>query len=146
MPDRIRRVTICTDGACSGNPGSGGWGASLTGMDSKGIIRTRYISGYEAEATNNRMELMAAIMGLESLKERCRVTLHSDSQYLVYTMSRGWSRKKNQDLWSRLDRLSRKHEIDWHWVRGHSTHAGNNKVDELAVRAIKERKGVDYRS
>lgn len=146
MADRLRRVTICTDGACSGNPGSGGWGASLTAMDSKGIIRTRYISGYEVETTNNRMELMAAIMGLEALKERCRVTLHSDSQYLVYTMSRGWSRNKNKDLWSRLDRLSMRHEIDWQWVKGHSTHAGNNKVDELAVRAIREKKGVDYLS
>lgn len=143
----MRLVTICTDGACSGNPGMGGWAVSLTARP-KDVdrIRTRFISGYEKDTTNNRMELMAAIRGLEALKEPCRVVLHSDSQYLVNTMTKGWSRKKNHDLWVRLDELSRIHDIEWQWVRGHSTHAGNNKVDELAVRAIRERGGVDYYS
>ena len=137
---------IFTDGACRGNPGPGGWGVVLRYNNHE---KTLY--GAEPLTTNNRMELMAAIMGLESLKRPCRVRLTTDSQYvqkgiqewMANWKKRGWktaARKpvKNVDLWQRLDRASDRHDIEWHWVRGHSGHPENERADALANRAIDE--------
>ena len=133
-------VVIYTDGACSGNPGPGGWGAILTYGDT-----CKEISGGEAMTTNNRMELMAAIKGLEALKRPCRVELHTDSQYVRNGITRwihkwrlnGWrtsDRKpvKNADLWEELVGACGPHRIEWHWVKGHSGHPENDRVDALA--------------
>jgi ribonuclease HI len=133
-------VVIYTDGACKGNPGPGGWGALLS---CKGTERELF--GGESNTTNNRMELMAVIRALESLKRRCAVSVYTDSQYVkkgienwVHTWKRnGWKtadRKpvKNMDLWQELDRLANKHDIAWHWVRGHAETPGNNRADALA--------------
>jgi ribonuclease HI len=137
---------IFTDGACRGNPGPGGWGVLLR---HNGHEKTLY--GAESMTTNNRMELMAAIMGLESLKRPCRVRITTDSQYvqkgiqewLAGWKQRGWktaARKpvKNVDLWQRLDAAASRHAIRWHWVRGHSGHPENELADALANRAIDE--------
>ncbi|GGC91007.1 ribonuclease HI [Chelatococcus reniformis] len=134
------RVTIFTDGACSGNPGPGGWGAVLAFRGQE-----RELSGGEAHTTNNRMELMAAIMALEALKRPCVVDLWTDSEYLRNGISqwlkswkaRGWKTAdkkpvKNEDLWRRLDTAQASHEIAWHWVKGHAGHAENERVDALA--------------
>ncbi len=136
----MTRVEIFTDGACSGNPGPGGWGAILR---SRG--REREIYGSEPATTNNRMEMTAAIRALEALRERCKVTLYTDSQYvsrgitewLANWKQRGWrtaDRKpvKNQDLWLRLEELNAIHDIEWHWVRGHDGHPENERADALA--------------
>jgi len=133
-------VEIYTDGACLGNPGPGGWGALLR---YKGKERT--LSGGQADTTNNRMELMAAIQGLEALERQCRVTLVTDSRYLRDGVTRwleGWKRRgwrradkspvKNQDLWQRLDAVAGRHRVEWVWVRGHSGHRDNERVDVLA--------------
>ena len=140
------QVTIHTDGACSGNPGPGGFGAILQWGD-----HTRELKGGEAHTTNNRMELMAAITALESLKRTCTVDLHTDSQYLrngIMTWIKGWKRNgwktadrkpvKNVDLWQRLDAALANHTVRWHWVRGHSGHDLNERADELAREAIAE--------
>ena len=140
------QVTIHTDGACSGNPGPGGFGAILQWGD-----HTRELKGGEAHTTNNRMELMAAITALESLKRACTVDLHTDSQYLrngIMTWIKGWKRNgwktadrkpvKNVDLWQRLDAALANHTVRWHWVRGHSGHDLNERADELAREAIAE--------
>ena len=140
------QVTIHTDGACSGNPGPGGFGAILQWGD-----HTKELKGGEAHTTNNRMELMAAITALESLKRTCTVDLHTDSQYLrngIMTWIKGWKRNgwktadrkpvKNVDLWQRLDAALAHHTIRWHWVRGHSGHDLNERADELAREAIAE--------
>lgn len=146
----IKEVEIYTDGACSGNPGPGGYGTIL-----KYGPHEREISGFCANTTNNRMELLAAIKGLENLKEPCRVTLYSDSKYLVDAMtkgwvqnwqSRGWMRSgkepaKNVDLWERILDLTRKHEVNWVWVKGHAQNPYNNRCDRLAVEAIKKNRG-----
>lgn len=137
-------VIIYTDGACRGNPGPGGWGAVLAYGTKK-----KELSGSERETTNNRMELLAAIQALESLTRACKVSLYTDSQYLRKGIlewmdnwkKRGWktaARKpvKNQDLWIRLDRAITRHDIDWHWVKGHSGIAGNEHADDLANMAI----------
>jgi ribonuclease HI len=137
---------IFTDGACRGNPGPGGWGVLLR---FNGHVKTLY--GAEAETTNNRMELMAAIMGLESLTRPCKVRLTTDSQYVMKGIQewidnwkrRGWktaARKpvKNVDLWQRLDKITREHDIQWRWVRGHSGHPENEQADALANKAIDE--------
>ncbi|MDE2089598.1 MAG: ribonuclease HI [Gammaproteobacteria bacterium] len=139
-------VQIYTDGACRGNPGPGGWAALLR---YKGREKTLY--GAESDTTNNRMELMAAIMALESLNRPCRVVLTTDSQYLKQGITewlarwkrRGWRTAdgkpvKNADLWHRLDEASARHEVSWYWVRGHSGQADNERVDALANRAIDE--------
>jgi ribonuclease HI len=139
-------VEIFTDGACRGNPGPGGWGALLR---YKGTEKS--ISGAEAQTTNNRMELTAAIEALASLKRPCRVSLTTDSQYVKKGVNewmadwkrRGWKTAdkkpvKNVDLWQRLDEASRRHTVEWHWVRGHTGHVENELVDALANRAIDE--------
>jgi ribonuclease HI len=137
-------VEIFCDGACSGNPGPGGWGTILRYA---GTVRE--LSGYAPETTNNRMELSAAIAGLEALKRPCKVHLTTDSEYLKKGMTewldgwvkKGWknSQKKdvaNRDLWEQLLVLSQIHTIEWHWVRGHAGHAENERCDELARQAI----------
>jgi ribonuclease HI len=138
------RIVIYTDGACSGNPGPGGYGAILTSGKHE-----KEISGGELHTTNNRMELMAAIAALEALKRPCKVELHTDSQYLHQGISswikqwkrNGWrtaDRKpvKNADLWRRLDAALVRHEVDWRWVRGHVGHEMNERADQLARAAI----------
>lgn len=139
-------VEIFTDGACRGNPGPGGWGALLR---YKG--KEKAMKGAESRTTNNRMEMMAAITALEALKRRCNVILTTDSKYLRDGIKRwlpSWKKKgwktstsqpvKNEDLWRRLDELASKHNIDWRWVKGHSGHAENERVDRLAREAIDE--------
>jgi ribonuclease HI len=139
-----QRVTIYTDGACSGNPGPGGWGAILQFGDT-----TKELNGGEAHTTNNRMELMAAIGALEALKRPCAVDLHTDSQYLrngIMTWIHGWKKNgwrtsdkkpvKNVDLWKRLDETLAHHKIQWHWVKGHAGHPMNERADELAREGI----------
>ena len=133
-------VVIHTDGACSGNPGPGGWGAIL---DYSGKLKE--LSGGEGHTTNNRMELTAAIMALEALTRPCTVELHTDSAYLKDGISKwihGWKRNgwktadkkpvKNVELWQRLDLAIARHRIDWKWVKGHAGHAENERADELA--------------
>jgi ribonuclease HI len=133
-------VVIHTDGACSGNPGPGGWGAILEYGGHR-----RELSGGEAETTNNRMELMAAIQALEALKRRCKVEIHVDSAYVKDGITKwihGWKRNgwktaekkpvKNAELWQRLDAAIQKHDISWHWVKGHAGHDANERADELA--------------
>jgi len=137
----MKEVTIYTDGACSGNPGPGGWGAILLYGAHK-----KELSGGEPMTTNNRMELTAVIEALSLLKEKCAVTVYTDSQYIasainegwVYGwMKRGWKRKtgevKNPELWQRLMELTREHEVKFVWVKGHAENEYNNRCDELAV-------------
>lgn len=133
----MKEVEIYTDGACRGNPGAGGWGAILVYRG-----RERELSGGERMTTNNRMELTAAIMALEALTEPCRVTLTSDSTYLVKAISEGWLARwrqksfrkvKNPDLWMRLDPLLSRHEVTFVWVRGHDGHPYNERCDSLAT-------------
>ena len=138
----MKTVTIYTDGACSGNPGPGGWGAILR---FRGLEKE--LSGGERETTNNRMELTAAIRGLEALKEPCRVALYTDSQYianainqhwLVNWKKRGWKKADkspvlNRELWEALDAQLSRHDVTFHWVKGHADNAYNNRCDTLAV-------------
>ena len=137
---KVKPVVIYTDGACSGNPGPGGWGAILT----SGAHR-KELSGGEAGTTNNRMELMAAISALEALNGRCTVALYTDSSYVKDGISKwihGWKRNgwktadkkpvKNADLWQRLEAARAKHDVTWHWVKGHAGHPENERADELA--------------
>jgi ribonuclease HI len=140
----LPHVTIYTDGACSGNPGPGGWGAILAFGEHE-----KELKGGEAQTTNNRMELMGAIAALETLKRPCRVDLYTDSQYLrggITGWIHGWKRNgwrtadkkpvKNVDLWQRLDEALKHHQVQWHWVRGHAGHAQNERADRLAREAI----------
>ncbi|SNB53378.1 ribonuclease HI [Arboricoccus pini] len=142
-------VEIFTDGACSGNPGPGGWGAILRWRGHE-----RELSGGELLTTNNRMELLAAISALETLSRPMTVALHTDSQYLrqgIMTWLRGWKARgwltadkkpvKNKDLWERLDLAAGRHEIVWHWVKGHAGHVENERADVLARQAIAEIRG-----
>jgi len=137
-------VEIFSDGACSGNPGPGGYGTILRYGD-----HVKELSGYDPETTNNRMELLGAIVGLEALKRPCRVRLTTDSQYLVKGMTewitgwqaKGWKNSKkeevaNRDLWERLVELCQTHQVEWHWVKGHDGHDENERCDELARAAI----------
>ncbi len=140
------RVEIFTDGACSGNPGPGGWGALLR---CRGVEKE--LSGGEKETTNNRMELTAVINALSALKTACDISLYTDSKYVMDGITswlpnwkrNGWKTSnkktpvKNMDLWQRLDELTRGHEIRWIWVKGHAGHPENERVDELARTAIK---------
>ncbi|MEX3628654.1 MAG: ribonuclease HI [Burkholderia sp.] len=136
----LQSIDIYTDGACKGNPGPGGWGALLRFGDQE-----KELFGGEAGTTNNRMELLAVIKALEALKRRCRVVVHTDSQYVQKGISEwihGWKKKgwvtaaktpvKNADLWKQLDELVVGHEIEWRWVKGHAGHAENERADALA--------------
>lgn len=140
----LEKIEMFTDGACSGNPGPGGWGVLLRqGQNEKTL------SGAESDTTNNRMELMAAIMGLRAIKRPCHVILTTDSEYVKKGITEwlvGWKKKnwrtasnkpvKNQDLWEALDIEVSRHQVEWHWVKGHSGHVENDIVDELAREAI----------
>lgn len=141
MPD----VHAWTDGACSGNPGPGGWGALLRASNGDAVLKERTLSGGEAVTTNNRMELMAAIMALEALTRPSQVTITTDSAYVkngVTTWIHGWKKNgwrtadrkpvKNVDLWQRLDLAQARHTVIWHWIKGHAGHAENERADELA--------------
>lgn len=140
----MQNVEIFSDGACSGNPGPGGYGTILRFGEN-----IKELSGYDPETTNNRMEMLGAIVGLEALKRPCKVVLTTDSQYLVKGMTewihgwvkKGWknSQKKevlNRELWERLLALSQTHQIEWKWVKGHAGHPENERCDELAREAI----------
>ena len=142
----MSRVEAYTDGACRGNPGPGGWGVVLRYGTTE-----REIWGGEPLTTNNRMELLAAISALAALRRRCRVELYTDSQYVrkgITEWLANWKRKgwktaagkavKNQDLWMRLDEIASRHEVSWHWVKGHSGHPENERADALANRGIDE--------
>jgi len=146
----MKTVTLYTDGACSGNPGPGGWGAIL---EYNGLQKE--LSGGEENTTNNRMELTAVIRGLAALKERCIVELYSDSKYVIDALEKGWAwgwKKKgwiksdkkpalNPDLWEQLLALTQKHELHCHWIKGHAENPMNNRCDELAVEQWKRIKG-----
>lgn len=140
MSSKNQIVEIYTDGACSGNPGPGGWGALLLYGDNE-----KEITGGEFETTNNRMELTAAIEALKLLKRRCKVELHTDSTYVrdgITKWIHGWKAKgwktaakkpvKNEELWRQLDEAAAKHDIEWKWVKGHAGDPGNERADELA--------------
>jgi len=147
----VNKVTIYTDGACSGNPGPGGWGAVLISGHQR-----KEISGGDVKTTNNRMELKAAIEALKALREPSQVDLHTDSTYVKKGMSEwiatwkknGWRRRsgkcflpvKNEDLWRELDRLVNRHRVTFHWVEGHAGHPENERCDELARQAIPSRR------
>lgn len=150
MENKLKKIEIFTDGACSGNPGPGGWGVLLR-YEQNGKMHEKKLSGGEANTTNNRMELTAAIKALETLKESCVVDLTTDSQYVkngINEWIKNWKKNnwknsakkpvKNDDLWKRLDELVAKHKVKWHWVRGHNGHIENEIVDQLATGAIKK--------
>jgi ribonuclease HI len=141
-------IEIWTDGACSGNPGPGGWGVILVAGE-----RRKELFGGEPDTTNNRMELMAAISALEALKKPCEVKLHIDSQYVrqgITAWIHGWKRNgwktadkkpvKNAELWQRLEEATKQHRIDWIWVKGHAGDAMNERADELAREGVKAAK------
>nr|WP_301419027.1 ribonuclease HI [Microbulbifer sp. MI-G] len=144
----LKQITIYTDGACRGNPGPGGWGALLVYGE-----REKELFGGEAHTTNNRMELLAAIKALEALKQPCEVDLHTDSQYLRQGITgwinnwkkNGWKTAnkkpvKNADLWRQLDQNVSRHQVRWHWVKGHAGHPGNERADQLANRGADKTK------
>lgn len=151
MKQKLPEVCIYTDGACSGNPGPGGWAALLMVGQYK-----KEISGYVEDTTNNRMELTAALEGLRALNQACKVSLYSDSAYLVSAFNQKWLEKwqrngwknaagqavSNPDLWQALLEMNERHVISWNKVKGHSDNPYNNRVDELAVEAIKLKGGV----
>ncbi len=144
-----------TDGACSGNPGPGGWGAVLEARDGATLVKSRELSGGEAETTNNRMEMMAAIVVLETLERPSALTVVTDSTYLkdgITGWIHGWKRNgwktanrkpvKNTDLWQRLDAAQARHQVKWEWIKGHAGHQQNERADELAraeIKALKAR-------
>ncbi|MEM1064940.1 MAG: ribonuclease HI [Pseudomonadota bacterium] len=145
MPD----LFAYTDGACSGNPGPGGWGALLLARDGEAVLRERELSGGEPRTTNNRMELLAAISALEALERPSNITVVTDSAYVkngvtgwIYGWKRnGWrtsSKKpvKNEDLWRRLDEAQARHTVTWEWVKGHAGHPENERADELARKGM----------
>lgn len=142
----LNKVEIFTDGACRGNPGKGGWGALLRYSGTE-----KELYGYDAETTNNKMELMAVIQSLELLKRSCEISVTTDSKYVIQGITewiKGWKAKgwktasrkpvKNKELWQRLDDAVTPHNIEWKWVKGHSGHIENERVDALANKAIDE--------
>ena len=142
-----------TDGACSGNPGPGGWGALLVAREGDEVVRERELSGGEAMTTNNRMELVAAISALEGLARPSRITVVTDSAYVkngVTAWLHGWKRNgwktstkkpvKNEDLWRRLDAAQARHEVHWEWIKGHAGHPENERADALARRGMANHK------
>jgi ribonuclease HI len=142
-------VAIWTDGACSGNPGPGGWGVILMAGEHR-----KELFGGEPDTTNNRMELMAAISALEALKKPCEITLHIDSQYVRQGITQwihGWKKNgwktadnkpvKNAELWQRLEEATKRHRIDWQWVKGHAGDPMNERADELAREGVKKARG-----
>ena len=128
------QLNVYTDGSCLNNPGPGGWGAVVL-LDQAEPVR---LSGHEADTTNNRMELTAAIKGLEATPAGASVALFSDSQYLVKTMTKNWKRRVNQDLWNQLDSLTASRRVSWHWVQGHSGDHWNEEADRLAFSATRQ--------
>jgi ribonuclease HI len=144
----MKHIELFTDGACSGNPGPGGWGAILR-HTTAAKTHEKEFNGGEAQTTNNRMEMQAVIEGLSALKERCRVTVYTDSQYVIDGVTKymrnwklnGWRTStkkevKNIDLWEQLDTLLPQHDIQWMWVRGHNGHIENERADALARAGI----------
>ena len=151
MSAPLPHVVVHTDGACSGNPGPGGWGVLMIARNVEKVVKTRELMGGEAETTNNRMELLAAISALEALTRGAAITIVTDSAYVKNGVSQwihGWKRNgwktadkkpvKNVDLWQRLDLATNGHEIRWSWVRGHSGHPENELADRLANQALDE--------
>ena len=149
--NNLESVNIYTDGACSGNPGPGGWGVLIIYQD-----RDVELMGGELETTNNRMEMMAAIMALESLKSVKKVNIHTDSTYLrdgitkwiIKWKANGWRTStkkpvKNIDLWKRLEAVTALHDIEWHWVKGHAGHPENERVDRLAGIALTQKRNTN---
>ncbi len=149
--NNLESVNIYTDGACSGNPGPGGWGVLIKYQD-----REVELMGGEFETTNNRMEMMAAIMALESLKSVKKVNIHTDSTYLrdgitkwiIKWKANGWRTStkkpvKNIDLWKRLEAVTALHDIEWHWVKGHAGHPENERVDRLAGIALTQKRNTN---
>jgi ribonuclease HI len=145
----MNSVAIWTDGACSGNPGPGGWGVILMAGEHR-----KELYGGEPDTTNNRMELMAAISALEALKKPCEITLHIDSQYVRQGITQwihGWKKNgwktadkkpvKNAELWQRLEEATKRHRIDWQWVKGHAGDPMNERADELAREGVKAARG-----
>ncbi len=144
------RILAYTDGACSGNPGPGGWGVLLQAFKDKELVKERELEGGDAATTNNRMELTAAIEALQALKSPSAITVRTDSQYVKNGItdwiqkwkSRGWKRPgkqgpvKNIDLWKRLDELQQLHEVRWEWVKGHADNPGNERADQLARKGM----------
>ncbi|WP_417589187.1 ribonuclease HI [Pararhodobacter oceanensis] len=141
----MTEVLAWTDGACSGNPGPGGWGVLMRAMDGATLLKERELQGGEADTTNNRMELMAAISALEALTRSTAITITTDSAYVkngVTGWIHGWKRNgwktaakkpvKNADLWQRLDAAQANHQVTWKWIKGHAGHAENERADELA--------------
>ncbi|MDB9801336.1 MAG: ribonuclease HI [Loktanella sp.] len=141
MPD----LYAYTDGACSGNPGPGGWGAILIAKDGNTVLKERELNGGEAHTTNNKMELMAAIASLEALERPTTLTIVTDSSYVkdgITSWIFGWKKRgwktannkpvKNEDLWKRLDAATQRHDVKWEWVKGHAGHPENERADELA--------------
>ena len=150
MASEAKRVAIYTDGACSGNPGPGGWGAILIYKDT-----VKELSGGEEHTTNNRMELLGAISALSAVKEPCEIELYTDSQYIANAINKGclsgwkaknWKRKdgelKNIDLWQELDKLLNTHAVSFHWDKGHAENKFNNRCDELAVKERDKFSGI----
>ncbi len=148
MSDERPHVELYTDGACSGNPGPGGWAYLIKGPDAARVVER---SGAEPSTTNNRMELISVIQGLQALDRPSRVNLYSDSQYVINGLrewldqwkAKGWRRGrnaevKNLELWKQLDGLRQRHEVTYHWIRGHNEHPENERCDRLAVAALQE--------
>ncbi len=139
MPAQPSRIVIYTDGACSGNPGPGGYAAILVAYDVRGqVVKEREITGCSKDTTNNRMEMTAVIEGLKTLARQSEVTVVTDSKYVMNTITQGWKRKKNRDLWEQIDDLCATHQVRWEYVRGHAGHEYNERCDKLAVAQIEK--------
>ncbi|MBZ0122457.1 MAG: ribonuclease HI [Roseovarius sp.] len=146
----MAEIVAHTDGACSGNPGPGGWGVLLQALDGGRVVKERELKGGEAATTNNRMELLAAISALETLNAPSQITIVTDSAYVkngITAWMHGWKKNgwktaarkpvKNADLWERLDAAQTRHEVRWEWIKGHAGHPGNERADQLAREGMK---------